>query len=159
MKIELRVIVNTIILFVSICIVCCAIFYFLVLRNLVRIRTVQIFRSPESAHTATLVRIDSIDTNFDVKVDGERVYRSPDFVPDYTVDFHERLVWDKKGQIVVFEVAGRRLFGYDVNNKRNLSDKELLKVEYAPEPNEWEYGFEGEWPEDRMKYSTQPSQN
>lgn len=151
MKIKLRVIANTIILLLSICIVFCAAFYFFFLRQVVMVRTIQILHSPDSMYKAKLVRIDSIDINFYVKVNGERVYWSPDFAPNPKVDFHERLVWDSSGQIVVLEVTRRRLFGYDTKNKRNLSDEELLEVEYAPEPNKWEYGFEGTWPEERIK--------
>ncbi len=42
-----------------------------------------------------------------------------------------------------FEVAGKRLFAYDAEQKRQLSDTELLAVEYVPF---FEYYFEGNLP-------------
>jgi len=115
------------------------------------VRTVQTLYSPEGKHKAVLKRMDSFDLNFTVKVDGKKVYLSPDFAPNKKVDFQERLVWDKTGTVVVLDVTGRRLFGFDVKNQKSLSDSELMLVEYAPEPNQWEYGFEGIWPENRIK--------
>lgn len=114
-------------------------------------RTIQILRSPDYKHKVVLRRMDGIDLVFFVKVDGQKVYSSPDFAPNRKVDFRERLVWDKTGAVVVLEVMGRRLFGFDVKGQRPLSDLELLSVEYAPEPNQWEYGFEGTWPQDRLR--------
>ena len=150
---RLRVTLNTIVLVLAIFIVLFASFYFLINRifPVWRIGTVQILRSPEGAHIAELRRADGIDLNFYVKVNGKLVYRSPDFAPNSRVDFHERLVWDKSGKVVVLKVTGRRLFGYDAYNKRPLSDKELLEVEFAPEPNDWEYGFEGTWPKEHAQ--------
>ena len=116
------------------------------LRDIFPIRTVQILYSLECKHKTVLNRLDGIDLNFFVIVDGRKVYSSPDFAPNWKVDFKERLAWDKSGTVVVLEVIGRRLFGYDTKKGRPLSDSELLSVEYAPEPALWEYGFEGEWP-------------
>jgi len=115
------------------------------------VRTVQTLYSPDGKHKAVLKRMDSIDLNFTVKVDGTKVYTSPDFAPNKKVDFQERLVWDKTGTVVVLDVTGRRLFGFDIKNQKSLSDTELMLVEYPPEPNQWEYGFEGVWPENRIK--------
>jgi len=114
-------------------------------------RTVQILPSPNNTHEAVLKRLDGIDLVFFVIIDGQKVYSSPDFAPNRRVVFHERIIWDKTGDIVVLEVTGKRLFGYNTQTCKALSDTELLSVEYAPEPNEWEYGFEGEWPEKRVK--------
>ena len=125
------------------------------LRDIFPIRTVQILYSPECKHKAVLKRLDGIDLVFFVIVDSRKVYASPDFAPKRTVDFEERLVWDKSGTVVVLEVIGRRLFGYDTKRGKPLSDSELLSIEYAPEPNEWEYGFEGNWPDERFKRENQ----
>lgn len=114
-------------------------------------RTVQTLYSPDGKHRAVLKRMDAIDLNFTVKVDGKKVYSSPDFAPNKRVDFQERLVWDKTGTVVVLDVTGRRLFGFDIKSQKSLSDSELMLVEYAPEPDQWEYGFEGIWPENSIK--------
>ena len=109
-------------------------------------QTLQQLPSPDGKHTVKLVRQDAIDRNYLIYVDGERVYVSPDFVPRDDISFQEALHWDAAGSIVVFEVAKRRLFGFDVREHRPLSDDELLAVELAPVPELWEYQFEGEWP-------------
>jgi hypothetical protein len=106
------------------------------------ITTVQSKANASKTHTAKLVRYKGIDINFAVQVDGERIYFSPDFAPvDY--DFREQIAWDKTGTIVVLEVAGKRLFGFDADRKRQLSDEELYKVEYIPFS---EYRYEGKLP-------------
>ncbi len=125
------------------------------LRDIFPIRTVQILYSPEYKHKAVLKRLDGIDLVFFVIVDGRKVYSSPDFAPNRRVDFRERLIWDKTGNIVILEVAGKRLFGYNTQTRKAMSDMELLSIEYAPEPNEWEYSFEGEWPDERVKRENQ----
>ncbi len=47
--------------------------------------------------------------------------------------------------IIVLEVAGKRLFAYDAEQKRQLSESELLSVEYTPF---FEYRYEGKLPEE-----------
>ncbi len=118
-------------------------------------RTVQILPSPDNIHQAVLERLDGIDLVFFVTVDGRKVYSSPDFAPNRRVVFRERIVWDKTGDTVILEVTGKRLFGYNAQTQRAISDAELMSIEYAPEPNECEYGFEGEWPEERVKRTNQ----
>jgi hypothetical protein len=104
--------------------------------------TVQEKISPVGSHRAKLVRHDGIDVNFQVVVDGEKVFRSPDFAP-VRDDFREQIVWDATGKVMVLEVAGQRLFGYDAERKRRLTDEELLAVEYTPFAR---YRYEGTLP-------------
>jgi len=99
------------------------------------------------SHKAKLVRHQAIDVNFKVVVDGETIYYSPDFAP-VEFDFREQIAWDKTGNIVVLEVAGKRLFAYDAEQKRQLSDSELLSVEYTPF---FEYRYEGKLPEEQKR--------
>jgi len=140
-----------------------AAFIFLLCFYVFPTRTVQILHSPDNTHKAVLKRLDGIDLNFWVIVDGQKVYSSPDFAPNRRLNFRERITWDKTGRILILEVAGRRLFGYSADARKALSDAELMSAkytpesnaEYAPEANEWEYGFEGEWPEDRIKKERQ----
>ena len=106
------------------------------------VSTAQKKTSPDGSHRAKLVRVDGIDVNFKFVVDGDEVYSSPDFAP-VRDDFREQINWDASGHIVILEVAGQRLFGFDASARRRLTDKELLAVEYPPFAN---YGFEGKLP-------------
>jgi hypothetical protein len=110
------------------------------------IKTLQVTESPNGEHQVRLSRLDGIDRNYKVTVDGRKVYSSPDFAPRSDLGFREALVWDATGQVVVLEIAGRRLFGYDVEKQKPLADDELLSLKLAPEPDLGEYMFEGEWP-------------
>jgi hypothetical protein len=115
-----------------------AMFYF----NMVS--TVITKRSPDRQHTAKLSRVQGIDVNFRVTVDGTRVYGSPDFAP-VPADFREQLIWETNSQAVVLEIAGRRIFGYHVGEKRPLTDAELTKIHLTPFE---ELRFEGTLPKE-----------
>lgn len=108
------------------------------------VSTVMTKRSPDRLHTAKLSRVQGIDVNFRVSVDGRRVYGSPDFAP-VRADFREQLIWATNSQSVVFEVAGRRIFGYHVGEKRSLTDSELSKIPLTPFE---ELRFEGTLPKE-----------
>ena len=112
------------------------------------VTTVQRKTSPDGMHRARLVRYDSIDVNFEVIVDGEKVFRSADFAP-VKHDFREQINWDASGNSVVLEVAGQRLFGYDAQRRRKLSDNEVLGAKYAAFS---EYGFEGLLPDQSTQH-------
>ena len=98
--------------------------------------------SPDRLHSAKLVRIQGIDINLRVTVDGSLVYVSPDFAPTHA-DFGERIVWAADSHAVVLEVAGRRLFGYDIVKGRALTDPELFAVQFLSFD---ELQFEGQLP-------------
>ena len=106
------------------------------------VKTVQTKVSPSGAHRAKLVRLDWIDVNFEVAVDGRDVFRSRDFAP-VRQDFREQINWDATGNVVVLEVAGQRLFAYDARKKRILSAEETRAAKYPPFA---EYGYEGRLP-------------
>jgi hypothetical protein len=89
-----------------------------------------------------LKRGDGIDVNFQLVVDGEKVYWSPDFAP-VSIDFRENLAWDTSGTRVVISVADQRIFGYDARARRPLADAELLALQL---PRFRELGFEGQLP-------------
>jgi len=110
-------------------------------------RTVMTRPSPDGRHKAILKRVDGIDVNFQLVVDGEKVYWSPDFAPA-EVDFRENLAWDRSGTRVFLSVADHRIFGYDANARRPLEDAELLALEL---PEFEELGFEGKLPRQLMK--------
>ncbi len=104
--------------------------------------TVETEYNAAETHKAKLVRHDGIDVNFKVIIDGEPVYWSADFAP-VKEDFRENLIWDKTDNIVVLEIAGERLFGYDAERKVVLTNEELLSVIFTPF---WHYGFESKLP-------------
>ncbi|MEI9962537.1 MAG: hypothetical protein WDM76_15880 [Limisphaerales bacterium] len=106
------------------------------------VSTVMTKRSPDGQHTAKLIRVQGIDVNFRVKVDGSFVYGSPDFAPVHA-DFREQLIWNTNSQAVVLEVAGRSIFGYHVGEKRALTNGELYKIYLTPFE---ELRFEGTLP-------------
>jgi hypothetical protein len=110
------------------------------------VSTVMKKASPDGNHTAKLVRIDGIDVIFRVVVDGRRVYSSPDFAPA-SADFREQIVWSTDNNIVVLEVGDERIFGYDAIGRRELSEAELLNVQFTPFT---ELGFEGELPSEAV---------
>lgn len=105
-------------------------------------KTVQETTNFDKSHSAKLIRYDGIDVNFKVIVDEKKVFFSPDFAP-VEYDFRERLIWNETGSIIVLEVAGKRLFGYDVRGNIELSNTELSKVKFAPFSK---YGYEGKLP-------------
>jgi hypothetical protein len=108
------------------------------------VSTVMTKRSPDRQHTAKLTRVDGIDVIFKVTIDGTRVYSSPDFAP-VSADFREQLIWGSDSMAVVLEVAGRRIYGYHVGEKRSLTDSELHQVHLTPFE---ELRFEGTLPKD-----------
>lgn len=97
---------------------------------------------PDRKHNANLVRYDGIDVNFEVVVDGATVFRSADFAP-VVYDFREQINWDASGDIVILEIAGQKLFGYDAAQQRNLSAEEILNMYYPPFSD---YAYEGSLP-------------
>ena len=60
--------------------------------------------------------------------------------------FREWLCWDASGRLVLLEVAGHRIFGYDAVARRTPTESELLAAKAPPEPPLWEYDFESAWP-------------
>ena len=88
--------------------------------------------SPDRKHKARLVtREASFDVNVFLEVNGQPVYVTPDFRAPAQFDFREYLFWDKGGTVVVLEVAGKRLFGYDARNLRGLTVAELSRVQLS----------------------------
>lgn len=109
---------------------------------LMGVTTIQKKTNLAGSHSAKLLRHNGIDINFRVQVDGQDIYFSPDFAPVQD-DFREQIAWDKSGNILILEVAGKRLFGYDAEQKRQLTDDKLLSAEYTPFSA---YHFEGKSP-------------
>jgi hypothetical protein len=106
------------------------------------VTSVQRKASPDRKHNAKLVRYDGIDVNFDVVVDGANVFRSADFAP-VVYDCREQINWDASGDIVILEIAGQELFGYDAAQQRNPSAEEILNTTYPPFSD---YAYEGSFP-------------
>ena len=112
-------------------------------------RVVQILESADDKHKVELIRRYSfLDLNFFIDLDGERIYRTEDFRPNYKIPFRETILWDKTGENLILEVSRKRLFGYNVPSKRKLSEKELLALEVR-EPTLEELGCFSCWPNSR----------
>ncbi|PQV62452.1 hypothetical protein B1R32_13410 [Abditibacterium utsteinense] len=114
-------------------------------KSRVYFRPVQRLASPDRAHLAVLERVDNIDFNFRILLDGQKIYHSPDFNPNSSLPFRETLLWDTTGKLLIFQVTRRQLFGYDVLQQRVLSGAEVLQAKVAT-PTEMEISFEGKWP-------------
>ena len=103
-------------------------------------RNIQTLESPAGDHRVSLLKKHNLaDINFIVKVDGVRVYESPDLMPFPDRLYRETLVWDKTGKIVVLELMGKRVFAYDVVNKRRLGKGELAQYQLYPVPSDYVY--------------------
>ena len=107
-------------------------------------------KSPDGNHLAKLTRVTGIDVNFRVYLDGDRIYGSPDFAP-VRFDFREQIMWDTTGQLLILEVAGKRIFGYHVTQRRSLRDDEISAAELPPFQD---YRYEGTLPKAAFLNST-----
>lgn len=87
---------------------------------------VQTTANPDASHTAKLIRSDGLDVNLLVLIDGWTIYGSPDLDAQQTVD--EQIFWSKDGDIVILQVAGKRIFAYDAERKQRISNAELSLV-------------------------------
>jgi hypothetical protein len=105
-------------------------------------RTVQTLNSPDGKHTAALLRKHNLaDFTFLVKVNGKRVYISPDLIGFPDSVYRETLVWDKTGRVVVLELMGKRVFAYDTLDERTLSKGELQQYKLYPMPDDYFYVY------------------
>ena len=103
-------------------------------------RHIQRLVSPNGKHSADLLRKHNLaDFNFIVKVDGKKVYESPDLLGFPDKLYRETLVWDKTGKIVVMELMGKRVFAYDTQEERSLGKGELRQYELYPMPDDYFY--------------------
>ena len=110
---------------------------------------IQELKSPDGSHTARLGKKMWIDLNYFILLDGNRIYTSPDFRPPRSTPYRETLLWDQSGRYLILEVAGRRLFGFDVENHKEINPQTLLSLP-IPSISIHEVGFEGTWPENSM---------
>ena len=103
-------------------------------------RHLQTLHAPETNHQAVLLKKHNLaDINFVVKVDGKRVYFSPDYIPYPDNSYRETLVWDETGRIVVLELMGKRVFAYDAEEQRELKKGEIDKYVFYPTQNDVNY--------------------
>ncbi len=96
--------------------------------------------SPNRHHSASLYRVDGIDVNFSIYVDWRQVYSSPDFA-GLGKDHRERVLWTEDSRWLIFEVADRKLFGYDVEAQRELTPAEIESAKFTPFD---QLGYEGD---------------
>ena len=53
------------------------------------------------------------------EVDGEDVWQSGDAAPG---DLEEKIIWDKTGRFVTFELCGKKIFTYDAESKIEIKE-------------------------------------
>ena len=107
--------------------------------------TVQRLCTVDHKHCAELKRRMFLDLNFLVKLNGKNIFMTEDFMPNDTLPHRETLVWDDSGKILLLEIAGRRIYGYDTEAGRQLRNDELLAIKVSPIPLSV-YQYAGEWP-------------
>jgi hypothetical protein len=96
-------------------------------------RTIQIVNSNSGAHQAVLAKKHNLaDMNFIVKVDGKRVYISPDYVNYPDNYYQENLQWDITGKVVVLQLIGKRVFAYDTVTQQGLKKGDLERYQFLP---------------------------
>lgn len=91
--------------------------------------------SPDYSKTAVLIRRNAfIDLNFIVKVKEEGVFKvlhvSRDFIPDFSVDFNEKLVWSDDSTMLVMtanDIDGNEyIWAYDFADGKEYLDKNII---------------------------------
>lgn len=103
-------------------------------------RNLQTLSAPETKHTASLLKKYNLaDINFIVKVDGTKVYVSPDYIGFSDHLYRETLVWDKSGKVVLFELMGKKVFGYNAEEKRVIDGNELANYTFYPTASDKNY--------------------
>ncbi len=98
-------------------------------------RTVRVADAPNGLHTAKLrKKVNLADINFILTVDGQEVYRSNDLATLTNGSYREMLMWDETGRLVVVELMGKRVFAYDIIERRPLRKGELGQYNLFPSP-------------------------
>ena len=106
-------------------------------------KCIQILETQDHAHTVKLYRLYGyIDVNFRIELDGKRIYWSPDCAPDKSLPFRETMAWDETGNILVFQLAGRNVYAYNLVTSEAIAP-ELLKGIKTPRITLNDIGFEG----------------
>jgi hypothetical protein len=104
---------------------------------------IQVLRSRDCQHTAELYRLYGyIDANFEIHLDGKRIHRSPDCVPDPALPFRETLAWDVSGNVLLFQLAGETVFAYDLPSRAEISVDQFSAIE-VPKVTLEDIAFEG----------------
>lgn len=110
-------------------------------------RTIQVIKTADRGHTAELRRLYGyIDVNFEIHVDGRKIYHSPDFAPAYDRPFREWITWDEGRKNVVFMAADQILFAYNLDNRTSVPTKDFSSL-VIPRYTLLDIGYEGEYPE------------
>ena len=94
------------------------------------IRCKIIKQSPTSGWTAKLVEFrQPKGVVYRLSINDELVWNSEKFEPRKR-DFHPEILWSLDGKKVIVAVAGKRLMGWDVGVKRELSVTELFESQW-----------------------------
>jgi hypothetical protein len=110
-------------------------------------RTIQVIKTENRGHTAELRRLYGyVDVNFEIHLDGRKIYHSPDFAPAYDRPFREWITWDEGRKNVVFMAADQILFAYNLDDHASVPTKEFPSL-VIPRYSLFDLGYEGEYPE------------
>lgn len=111
---------------------------FAVSSGIIGARQIQKLESPSNrSDIATLHKTNGLgDLSFIVKLNGIEIYHSPDYaaLPDHL--YRETLLWDKTGEVIVFELMGKRVFAFNTRTKKILQKGELGQYVFFPMPTD-----------------------
>lgn len=129
-----------------------------IVTSLIGGRHLQTLYAKDLTHKASLYKKHNLaDINFVVRVDGQRVYFSPDYVPYADYLYRETLLWDETGRVVILELMGKRVFVYDAEEKRELKKGEINNYQFYPIPSGGNYAPLEDIEEKEEKLKTQTS--
>ena len=110
-------------------------------------RTIQVIKTEGRDHTAELRRLYGyVDVNFEIHLDGRKIYHSPDFAPVYDRPFREWITWDEGRKNIVFLAADQILFAYNLGDHAPVPAKDFSSL-IIPRYTLFDIGYEGEYPE------------
>lgn len=82
---------------------------------------------PDRSKTALLIRRRGRDLNFQVQVNGRKLFFSHDYHPDLTINWNENIHWSKDSSLLVLSIHGPDAnepfkWAYDFRQQKELSD-------------------------------------
>ncbi len=70
------------------------------------------------------------DINFIVKIDGKKIYRSPEYASYSEGWYQEYLQWDVTGKVLLLKLLGKRVFAYNTTTQKELRKGELAQYQF-----------------------------
>jgi hypothetical protein len=83
-------------------------------------------------HRAELLKKHNLaDMNFIVRMDGRKIFESPDLAGCSQNACREFLLFDDNGEVIVLNVVGKNIFAYDAKHDRELGKGELARYKFS----------------------------